>query len=166
METDTYVRKLQGREINFAIKGDCFRLSCTDGEIVSVTAVKALFSSQEKAITRIILHCMHISQRTPTTTLSIVRSPDTDMLVLLLKYAQNIHPVALFDTGTGNKQRLLNVKQIVEVKGSDLRSVLPALHCFTRCDTISAFVQRGKLTPLNEPRQANLCLRAFRHNKF
>ena len=119
METDTYVKKLQGREINFAIAGECFHLSCTDGETVSVTAVNALFSSQEEAITRSILHCMHISQRTPTTALSIVRSPDTDVLVLPLKYAQNIHPVVLFDTGTCNKRRLLNVKQIVEVKGSD-----------------------------------------------
>ena len=145
---DTYAKKLQGREINFAIAGECYLLSSTDGETVSVTAVKTLFSSQEEADTRIILHCMHISQTTPTTTHNIVRSPDTDVLVLLLKYAQNIHPVVLFDTGTGNKRRLLNVKQIVEVKGSDLCSVLPALHCFTGCDAVSAFVQKGKLTPL------------------
>ena len=145
---DTYAKKLQGREINFPIAGECYRLSSTDGETVSVTAVNTLFSSQEEADTRIILHCMHISKTTPKTTHIIVRSPDTDVLVLLLKYAQNIHPVVLFDTGTGNKRRLLNVKQIVEVKGSDLCSVLPALHCFTGCDTVSAFVRRGKLTPL------------------
>ena len=84
----------------------------------------------------------------PTITQIVVRSPDTDVLVLLLKYAQQIGSVVLFDTGTSDKRRLLNVKQIIEVKGSDLCSVLPALHCFTGCDTVSSFVHRGKITPL------------------
>ena len=66
----------------------------------------------------------------------------------MLKYAQHIDPVVLFDTGTGNKRRLLNIEQIVKVEGSDLCLALPALHCFTRCDTINAFVRRGKITPL------------------
>ena len=88
------------------------------------------------------------SQTAPTTTNIIERSQDTDMLVLILKYAQHIDPVLLFDTGTGNKRRLLNIKHIVEVKGSDLCSALTALHCFTGCDTIRAFVGRGKITPL------------------
>ena len=91
---------------------------------------------------------MHICEKAPSATHIIVRSPDTDVLVLLLKYAKNFDPVVLFDTGTGNKRRLLNIKQIIEVKGSDLCSVLPALHCFTGCDTVSSFVRRGKITPL------------------
>ena len=70
------------------------------------------------------------------------------MLVLLLKYAKNFGLVVLFDSGTGNKRRRLYIKQIIEVKGSDLCSVLPALHCFTGCDTVSSFVRRGKITPL------------------
>ena len=37
-------------------------------------------------------------------------SPDTDVLVLIFKHAWHIDPVVLFDTGTGNKGRLLNVK--------------------------------------------------------
>ena len=73
---------------------------------------------------------------------------NTDVLVLIIKYAQHIDLVVLFDTGTGNKGKLLNVKHIVEVKWFDLCLALTALHCFTGCDTIRAFVRKGKITLL------------------
>ena len=88
------------------------------------------------------------SQTAPKTSHIIEQSPDTDVVVLILKYAQHIDPVVLFHTGTGNKRRLLNVKPIVEDKGSDLCSAFIALHYFTGCDTIRASVRRGKITPL------------------
>ena len=87
-----------------------------------------------------ILHCLHIA--------IVVRSPDTDVLVLLLKFSQVIDRTILFDTRMGNNRRLLNVNDIVSAKGSDICDVLPALHSFTGCDTTSAFVRRGKVTPL------------------
>ena len=144
----SYAKRLHGRSIYFAISEQCYHLSSIDAETVDVNTVDALATSQEEADARIILHCNHVCKTTPGTTHIIVRSPDTDVLVLLLKYARNFDPVVLFDTGTGDKRRLLYVKQINEVIGFDLCSVLPALHCFTGCDTVSAFVQRGKVTPL------------------
>ena len=68
--------------------------------------------------------------------------------MLLLKFSQNIDRTILFDTGTGNKRRLLNVNDIVSAKGTELCEVLPALHSFTGCDTTSAFVRHGKVAPL------------------
>ena len=59
-----------------------------------------------------------------------------------------LNPVVLFDTGTGNKRRLLNVKHIVEVKGSNYCLALTALHCFTGCDTTRDFARMGKIIPL------------------
>ena len=76
----------------------------------------------------------------------IVRSPDTDVLVLLAKYCKDSKPKILFDTGTGNKRHLLSVNDIQKNKGEDICSVLSALHCFTGCDTTSSFVRRGKTT--------------------
>ena len=49
--------------------------------------------------------------------------------------------------GTGNKRRLINVKKVASW-GNDFCNVLPALHTFTGCDTISAFVRKGKTTHL------------------
>ena len=141
-------KKIHDREIYFAISEKCYCLTSTNAETVTVTEVDALSTSQEEAGTRIILHCLHILQTAPTTTHIVVRSRDTDVFVLMLKYAQDIGPVVLFDTETGNKQRLLNVKQIIEVKGSDVCLALPALHCFTGCETIGVFVRTGKIIPL------------------
>ena len=68
----------------------------------------------------------------------IVRSPDTDVLVLLISHTQRLVQTLLFDTGVGNKRRLIDIKKIA----------LPALHSFTGCDTTSAFVKKGKIKPL------------------
>ena len=48
----------------------------------------------------------------------------------------------------GNKRPLLCVNDTVHNKGEDICFVLPALHCFTGCDTTSAFVRRGKIALL------------------
>ena len=45
------------------------------------------------------------SQTALTTTHITERSQDTDVLVLIRKYAQHIDPVVLFDTGTGKKNK-------------------------------------------------------------
>ena len=89
-----------------------------------------------------------LSQTASPTTHIIERSSDTGVLVLILKYAQHIDPIVLFDTGTGNKRRLLNVKQIVEIKWFELRLALTALHCLTGGDKIRAFLRKGKITLL------------------
>ena len=157
----SYAKRLHGRSIYFAISEQCYHLSSIDAETVDVNTVDALATSQEEADTRIILHCNHICETTPDTTHIIVRSPDTDVLVLLLKYAQNFDPVVLFDTGTGDKRRLLNVKQIIEVIGSDLCSVLPALHCFTGCDTVSASCEGAKLPHLKHFRSIQTSLKSL-----
>ena len=121
-----------------------------------------LFSSHKEADSRIILHCDHIARNFPATFVIAVRSPDTDVLVLLLKFSKNIDQTILFDTGTGNKSRLLNVKDIVSAKGTDLCEVLPALQFFTGCDTTSAFVRRGKVAPLKVLEKRKYFLSTFR----
>ena len=114
---------------------------------VSAYPEEVLFSSQEEADTRIVPHCLNISTSLPESGSIIVRSPDTDVLVLLTKYCKEIKNKILFDTGMGNKRRILCVNDIVQNKGKDVCSILPALHCFTGCDTTSTFVRRGKNAP-------------------
>ena len=54
----------------------------------------------------------------------------------------------LFDTGTGDKRRLVNVQAVAKDLGDEINLALVALHAFTGCDTTSAFVRRGKVKPL------------------
>jgi len=60
----------------------------------------------------------------------------------------------LSDTGTGDDKRLLvNVQAFVKDLGDEINLGLAALHAFTGCDTISAFVRRGKVKPLTLPKK-------------
>ena len=142
-----YAARLDGGRLFFICEEECVCLTSNNGILVEAGPEKDLFTSQEETDTLMILHCQHIAEYHPTSVI-IVRSPDTDVLVLLSKFSQIISQTILFDTGTGNKRRLLNVNYIVSVKGSDICDVLPAFHSFTGCDTTSAFVRLGKVAPL------------------
>ena len=64
--------------------------------------IEELNSTQEEADTKIILHCLHIAATSPETSTIIVRSPDTDVFVLLLNMTEEIQQKLLFDTGNKN----------------------------------------------------------------
>ena len=148
MAKPKFAERLHGRDLFFTCGEQCCHLISTNGRKVRIEPEEELFSSQEEADTRIILHCDHISRNFSETTVIIVRSPDTDVLVLLSK---------LFEKGMGNKRRLLNIKEIILTKGENVCSVLPALHAFTGCDTTSSFDRRGKIASLKilEKKNAN-----------
>ena len=74
-------------------------LTSEHGEFTISAPVEELFSSQEEADTRIILHCLHAS-RQPDTSRIIVRSIDTDVFLLLLSFSDTIRKPLIIDTGT------------------------------------------------------------------
>jgi hypothetical protein len=65
-------------------------------------------------------------------------------MVLLVHYCELINRSVLFDTGTGNNRRKIDVNKIASAIGVDVAAALPAFHAFTGCDTVSAFVGKGK----------------------
>lgn len=103
---------------------------------------------QEEADTRMILHCFHIARHLYSSGAIIIRSPDTDVFVLLMKYSQNIDIPLFMDTGYGDKRRLISVKAAVQATGSELCNALLSFHAFTGCDTTSSFMRKGKVGPL------------------
>ena len=147
--------------LNFVCGERCFRLESPDGEKTICTGVEELCSSQEEADTKIILHCMHIASHSPDETSIVIRSPDTDVFILLLHFSQHLNQKILFDTGSGNKRRLINVKKVVENVGDKLSHALPALHSFSGCDTTSAFVRKGKIVALRTLRRNEEYLDVF-----
>ena len=146
--SNDYATKLKDRTVLFVSGEDCISLESKDGENTVATNVEALRSNQEEADTRIVLHCLDISRHSPSNAIITVRSPDTDVFILLLHFTSSLEQTVLFDTGTGDKRRLINVKQVAGSLGPEMSSALPALHSFTGCDTTSAFVRKGKLVPL------------------
>jgi len=147
-KSDKYARRLFGRKVLFVAEFECYCLQSFDGISTTATVVESLCSSQEEADTRIILHCQHIDNTIESTDIPIVvHSPDTDVLVLLVSYAATVSTHLIFETGTGNNRRLVDVTGIAEALDSSLGTALPALHAFTGCDYTSSFVRRGKVKP-------------------
>ena len=96
---------------------------------------------------RIILYSMHGKTRGYNTIR--VKSPDSDVFFILLYYAPKIKDVTLlFDTGTGNKKRLIDVSEMAAGMTEVHAEALLSLHAFTGCDSTSCFKGIGKLKPL------------------
>ena len=125
----------------------CYCLRSQDGMETITDELEELKSTQEEADTRIVLHCLHSAEESRANDI-IIRSPDTDVFVLVLHFTQNIEQRVLFYTGVGNRRRLIDIHLVINETGEDLCSALPALHAFRGCDSTSAFVRKGKKTVL------------------
>ena len=68
-----------------------FRRTCEDEMTVSNHPEESVVSSQEEADTRIILHCLNVRTLLPDTNTIVVRSPDTDVFVLLARSCKEIN---------------------------------------------------------------------------
>ena len=147
MEKGKYAPKLQGKHLVFVNERKCISLKSIDGKNVVTEEVEKLCSSHEEADTRIILHCNDVAANSQDSMVILVRSPDTDVFILL-RFVRHINQTVLFDTGTGDKRRLVNVQAVAKDLGDEINLALVALHPFTGCNTTSAFVRRGKVKPL------------------
>ena len=116
-----------------------------------------------KFIKATLLNCIHAAGSTvQSRSTIIVRSPDTDVLLLLVKFAINLENDIIFDTGTGSKRRLLIVNRIITDQGPETCAFLPAFLAFTGCDTTSACVRRGKAGPLKLLKKHQEYITAFK----
>ena len=144
-----YAPKLQGEHLVFVKERKCISLTCTDGKNVVTEEIEKLSSSHEEADTRIILHCNDVAANSPKSWGILVRYPDTDVFILLLRFVRHINHTVLFDIGTGDKRRLVNVQAVAKDLGHEINLALIALQAFTGCDTTSAFARRGEKSVLS-----------------
>ncbi|CAB3983851.1 Hypothetical predicted protein [Paramuricea clavata] len=104
---------------------------------VNSSSVSSLFSDQEEADTRLLLHVKHASN---THQRVVLQSPDTDVAVLCVAHFQNIRCCELwFQTGLKDKARFIPIHSLQSSLGPLLSKALPAYHALTGCDTTSAF---------------------------
>ena len=149
-EKDDYASSLQDREIYFASENKSSVLTSADGITTESLQNSALFNNHEEADTLIILHSHHADAEECLDVDFIVRSPDTDVFLLLLSYCNLfIHPL-YFDTGHSNKRRIIHMQTLVTALPKDIPDIILAFHSFTDCDSNSAFVQKGKVRPLKQ----------------
>ena len=111
------------------------------------------YSTHEEAETRMILHALHASdvfERNDMTGRVIIKTPDTDVLVLAFHYYPQMDRVKEFwiETGTVTRttelRRFIPVYDICHSQSSLFLKVLPATHALTGCDSTSGFFQYRK----------------------
>lgn len=147
MHKDLHAPLLLNKELFFVCEDRCELFTSTNGKSVSSMPVHDLFSSQEEADTRIIFHCLYLSHQSAINRI-VIRSPDTDVFLLLLSFANTIGITLIFDTGTGNSRRQINMSELALSMHARLGDAILGLHAFTGSDTTSCFAGKGKLRPL------------------
>ena len=103
-----------------------------------------------------ILYSIKVAHMNPFQEL-IVCSPDTDALLLLIFFYQELCTHTIFRTGSGNKICDINIGLVYEMLDEEKCKALLGFHCFTGCDQTAKFYGKSKLscwkTFLNSPSQ-------------
>ena len=82
-----------------------------------VNDVPALRSDQEETDSRVVLYLNHAVRLGFKA--SVVRTPDTNILILLFHHSHSINLTIYLDTGTGKHHQLINVTELAESLGSE-----------------------------------------------
>jgi hypothetical protein len=94
-----YERELLNRTVYYVCESKCYKIQTSDGTVITIE-IDDLSSSQEEADSRMILHVLFTGLESQRESSIVVRSPDTDVMVLLIYYSSKISQTLLFDTGS------------------------------------------------------------------
>ncbi|CAH2096953.1 unnamed protein product [Euphydryas editha] len=131
--------------INFR---QCHSFTVINNKVMSEIHEDLSCSEHEEADTKIVYHVCNIDAQANF----VIRCSDTDITVIMLG---NMHHLKNSDsrvwilTGTGNKQRYVDLNAIYEQLGPSLCRSLPAFHAITGCDFNPALFKKGKQKPFN-----------------
>ena len=130
---DTYAETIAHIELYVAVDDDCYKLTSENGTVTKELQ-QDLVTRQEEADTGKFLHAAHAGQQGDETI--VIKSPDTDVGVLAVYFSSQISGSLILATGTGNKQRFIDVNVTSQKYGENICEALPGLHAFTGCDSV------------------------------
>lgn len=113
---------------------------------VDDTVIHALHSDQEETDSWVRLYLHHAVKLGFKS--AVVRTPDTDILFILLHHANIINLDIYIDTGTGRHRQLVNVTELATPLGQPYCSTLLSYYVFTGEDCTSTSRGKGKVAPL------------------
>lgn len=134
---------LQGVKVYLAhgMKCHAFQINTSPNELVKCEEVISLNSNHEEADTRMFLHAAYESAANSDV---IICSPDTDVFIIGLTLQHLINAKLFFNTGRGSNLRTISFASLSQNISSEVCGALIGLHCFTGCDSTSAFYGKGK----------------------
>ena len=156
---DRYSDCMKQKKIIFAHEDQCIQYLVSQTGNIEYTEVPIYISSHVEADTRLLFHLNVLSNKSPGQNVA-VRATDTDILVLLLYYAQKLNINLWMDLGhsTDNSRRLANITDLAEHIGPLVCKALPGYHALTGCDYTSSFFGKGKVNPLKKAEKNPLYL--------
>ena len=90
-----------------------------------------LDSSQEETDTRVVLYARNAADMGYK--VAHIKSPDSDIFFILLYHSSYLKIEVLFESGTGNRKRLLNISELNKKLSHRVCSSLLSLHALTGC---------------------------------
>ena len=145
--------------------GKCLRyrnMETVSSSQVAVDTPSHMHARHEEAVTLMAFHAAKTQGKN-----TLVRSTDTDVLVILIGLAGRIDNISLImDYGSGNHRRYINISLIatkLEEIHSGLTTALIGYHALTGSDFTSAFNRKGKTKPFEklEAKDATLHVKAM-----
>ena len=121
--------KLCGLILYVCVNDQCHCLlpAATSDAPVIVERVPELACDHEEADTRMLLHASHATRYNNV----LVRSPDTDVFVLLIHFSLTIPSKLYFLTGVKNRTRIIDMEYIAQQLGEEKCGALIGFHAFT-----------------------------------
>ena len=124
---DEYAARLQHREIILISEEKAYRFTSEDGKATIRTPLEVLNSSQEETDTRVIFYTLYGKEMGYKNIK--VKTPDSDIFFILLSYISRFDGVSvLFEIGSGNKKKLLDISEIGNAYTQQHREALLGLH--------------------------------------
>ena len=155
-----YKTLLERREVYLGVMGECNRYFLEEGEL-HVESVSSLSCNHPEADTRVILHMIEADKSTPGDI--VIRSSDTDILVLLLHHIHRVSSTVWMHVGAKGQCNLrsVNINKVAAAIGQTMCAALPGFHAFTGCDYTSCFARKGKNRPYAIVSKSDKFQRAF-----
>lgn len=150
-QDQSYSHILRDHDIYFAHESKCHHFYCSDNNSnIVCDEVPDLTSSHEEADSRMAFHIHYITSSFESPNI-VVRSNDTDVLIILLYHCSKLNANVWMDSGndSNNTRRMIDLKKISTEIGSEMCEALPAIHAFSGCDYTAAFLRKGKTRPYN-----------------
>ena len=107
-----------------------------------------IYINQEETDTRVVLYLHHTAAIGYKS--AVVRTPDTDIFVILLYHSYKIKLTIYLDTGSEKHRQLVNVSELAESLGEEYCATLLGYYVFSGEDCTSAFKGKGKVRPLKK----------------
>ena len=149
LNEDRYSSTIKQKRVVVAHEEQCFLYTANLAGSVEYSEAQQYVCSHVEANTRMVYHLSVLLKAVPRQN-TVVRSTDTDVMVILLYHA-NKHEADVWVAlghSSGNTRRYVHITELANYLSPVLCKALPAYHALTGCDYISSFFRKGKVNLL------------------